>query len=143
MHRVLIAAAALLLGGLPAGAVTRTGTVILAGTNVTVSPTNGVGRVTVNASGGGGGASWTAVEVDWGLTAARSAKLVVVDAAVTASSKIMALQSGIAATGRQADENEMDAVQCRAIPASGSFTMVCVALEGLTHGLFKINYTVN
>ena len=35
----------------PAGGVTK----IIAGTNVTISPTNGLGDVTINASGGGGG----------------------------------------------------------------------------------------
>lgn len=127
---------------LPAAAATKVNTRIVAGTNVTISPTSGVGDVTINASGGAG-ASWTQVELDFGVGAQKSTFSYVTDATVTAASKIMVLQSGIAATGRQADENEMDAIVCRAIPATGTLRIICSVLEGVTHGLFKVNYTVN
>ena len=45
----------------PAGAVTK----IIAGTNITISPTSGIGDVTINSSGGGGGGGSSSV---WEIT---------------------------------------------------------------------------
>jgi len=47
-------------------------TKIIAGTNVTVSPTSGVGDVTINATGGGGSGTVTSVAAGTGLTATPS-----------------------------------------------------------------------
>ena len=60
----------------------------------------------------------------------------------TAASKIVATQSGKAATGRSADENEMDVLSLRAVPAAGSFTLFADVLTGRANGKFKINYMV-
>lgn len=49
----------------PAGGVTS----IVAGTNVTISPTNGLGAVTINASGSGGGGGISAVTGSLGISA--------------------------------------------------------------------------
>ena len=112
-------------------------------TGAGVTATVSAGAATVNVPGGGAGASWTTVEIDFG-TAARFVKtMTVTDAGVSATSKIMALQSGTAATGRQADENEMDSIACRATPGTGDFRLICSNGRTVTHGLFKINYTVN
>lgn len=97
---------------------------------------------TATVSGGGGGSTWTAVEIDFGVDAKFVAKLTVVDASVTATTKVMVLQSGIAATGRQADENEMDSITCNATPAAGTFILQCACQRSVTHGLFKVNYTL-
>jgi hypothetical protein len=110
------------------------------GAGITCSKSGVTG--TLNATGGSGSFALTTVEIDFEVDAKFVAKLTVVDAAVTATSKIIALQSGIAATGRQADENEMDAIVCSATPAAGSFILQCACSRSVTHGLFKVNYTI-
>jgi len=110
------------------------------GAGITCSRSGTTG--TLNATGGSGSFALTTVEINFGTDAKFVAKLTVVDAAVTATSKIIALQSGIAATGRQADENEMDSITCNATPAAGSFVLQCHCSRSVTHGLFKVNYTI-
>lgn len=110
------------------------------GSTVACTKSGATGTLTIT----GGGATWTAIEVDFGSLGAQiSTFSVVTDATVSATSKIMILQSGIAATGRLADENELDAIICRAMPGTGVFTLYCDVHWGLTHGLFKVNYSVN
>jgi hypothetical protein len=87
--------------------------------------------------------SWTNVDVDFGTVAKRAVTQSVTDAAVSSSSKIILQQLGIAPSGRQADEAEMDSLLCRAIPASGSFKLICTSLEGSTHGTHRVVYQVN
>lgn len=110
------------------------------GAGITCSKSGVTG--TLNAIGGSGTFALTTVEIDFGVDAKFVAKLTVIDAAVTATSKIIALQSGIAATGRQADENEMDSITCNATPAAGSFILQCHCSRSVTHGLFKVDYTI-
>ena len=110
------------------------------GAGVTCSKSGITGTLTIP-GGGGGGATWTAVELDFGVDAKFVAKTTVTDAAITATTKIMVLQSGIAATGRQADENEMDSITCSAIPGTGNFVLQCACQRSVTHGVFKVNYT--
>lgn len=80
-------------------------------------------------------------EIDFGTDAKFVAKATITDAAITATSKIIITQAGIAATGRQADENEMDDISCNALPATGSFTLRCHATNSPTHGKFNVWYT--
>lgn len=89
-----------------------------------------------------GGGSVSVCEVDFGATAARSRRFTVVDAAITATSKLIVAQSGIAATGKAADENEIDALVARATPNAGSMTVYVDALHGFLRGKYKLNYTV-
>ena len=110
------------------------------GTGITCTRTGVTG--TLNVTGGGGGGTWTTVEIDFGVAARFVAKTTVTDASVTGTSKIIVVQAGTAATGRQADENEMDAITCSGIPATGTFTLQCLCQRSVTHGLFKIHYTV-
>ena len=90
----------------------------------------------------GGAAAISEIEIDFGASAVRSKKFLISDAAVLASSKVVPLQSGKAATGRQADENEMDMLHLRAAPAAGAFTLYAACLTGRVNGKFKINYQV-
>ena len=89
-----------------------------------------------------GAAAITEIEIDFGASAVRSKKFLISDAAVLASSKVVPQQSGKAATGRQADENEMDMLHLRAAPAAGTFTLYAACLTGRVNGKFKINYQV-
>jgi len=111
-------------------------------TGAGVSCTESGGKTVCTIAGGGAGASWTTYELDFGSSATMAAKATVTDATVSGTSKIMVVQAGEAATGRQADENELDALVCSAIPAAGTFTLHCAVQRSLTHGKFKVYYSV-
>lgn len=55
----------------------------------------------------------------------------------------MVVQAGTAATGKQADENEMDSILCTASPGTGNFILTCTAQRTITHGAFKIHYAAS
>lgn len=117
------------------------------GTNVTLTiaddAANGEIDVTINASGGGGGSvTWTEVEVDFGSTPRFDASFTIVDALVSASSKITAIPSGKAGTGRTDDDWQWDGIAMAASPASGQFTLYCYALPGPIVGPRKIQYSI-
>ena len=100
-------------------------------------------KVTTTQDAASGGAVTKVAEVDCGIVAKDQLLATVTDAAVLPTSKIMALQAGQAATGRTADENEMDHFAVVAMPGTGSVTFVLNALYGcLLQGNVKINYTI-
>ena len=89
-----------------------------------------------------GGVAVSEVEIDFGAAAVRSRKFSITDAAVTAASKLIALQSGKAATGRSADENEMDILHFAATPSAGAFTLYAACLTGRVSGKYKVSYLI-
>ena len=89
-----------------------------------------------------GAVTMTEVEIDVGTTPLDSFNVSVTDATVSASSKILVTASSNAATDKTADEAEMDTLLCSALPASGSFTVYCIAVPGPVTDKFKIFYTV-
>jgi hypothetical protein len=64
----------------------------------------------------------------------------ITNASVTTSSKIMVVQSGAAATGRQSDENEMDPLIFSAVAGTGQFTLYANSTSGPVYGLYNIYY---
>lgn len=110
-----------------------------AGAGVSVAVSGAVATATI---AGGAGASWTTVEVDFGSIPTYDKTFTVTDASVSLTSKVIALHAGDAATGRQADENELDALVCRAVPATGSFTLYVRSTTGPVAGKYKVHYTV-
>jgi hypothetical protein len=80
------------------------------------------------------------VELDFGTPAVVEKVFTVADAAVTALSLVNMLQSGAAATGRQADEAEFDAIDCRCEPFVGGFRVYATSLLGSVVGKYKFNY---
>lgn len=84
------------------------------------------------------------VEVDFGTSPVYTqvGGFTIIDADVTPTSLIMPNQSGVAATGKSADENEMDTLYLRAVPGTGQFTLYADAAPGPVTGKFKINYQV-
>jgi hypothetical protein len=92
--------------------------------------------------GSAGSASISEVEIDFGSTPIWSAVVSVADAAITPASKIVAVQSGAAATGRDADENEMDQILFCATPGSGSMQLIARPQDGAVSGKFKVNYLI-
>jgi hypothetical protein len=91
---------------------------------------------------GGGTITITAVEIDFGSSATRTKVFTIIDSNVTLTSNLMIVQSGVAAPGRQADENEMDPILFSAYPGSGQFTLYANALEGPVSGVYTINYII-
>lgn len=89
-----------------------------------------------------GSATVTQVEVDFGSTPTRSRTFTIVDAAVSATSKIVVIQSGEAATGHSQDENEIDTLIFKPIPALGSFDVYAESLTGPVVGVYKLNYLI-
>lgn len=109
------------------------------GTGVTCSVSGTTG--TINATGGTGSFAITEAEIDFGDSSVYfDGVFTVTDAAIASTHKIIALQSGAAATGRDEDENEMDSLELRAVAGTGQFTLYVTCYEGC-HGKFKVNYT--
>ncbi len=90
----------------------------------------------------GGGANIAEVELDFGAQAVSEKVFTVTDATVSATSKVVAKQSGKAATGRQADENEFDVISLVSSPGAGQFTVYARCLTGLVQGKYKMVYQV-
>lgn len=94
------------------------------------------------ASGGGGSTTITSIEVDFGTTPTSYKTFNIIDSAVSASSSLIINQSGTPATGRPADESEMDPIIFAGKAASGSFTLIASTLNGPVVGKYKVNYIV-
>lgn len=98
---------------------------------------------TVNIAGGAGGANWTETEIDFGSAVPKyDASFVVVDAAVSAVSKVAVVSSGKVATSRVGDDHQWDALMYAALPAAGSFTLYVQAFPGPVKGARKIQYQI-
>lgn len=91
---------------------------------------------------GGAGSSATQVEVDFGTLPVDSKRFIITDAAVNASSKITAVQSGKTATGRVGDDGQWDALICSAFPEAGSFVLSVHAIPGPIVGKRYVHYQV-
>ena len=123
--------------GVDAGAVQ---VVNFTGDGVTASVSGDVATIAISATGGSGGGTFSQTEIDFGSVGTKSGKFVVTNASVSLTSKILANQAATAATGRSEDENEMDALVCRCVPAAGSFTVYIDSVTGYISGKYKINY---
>ena len=78
-----------------------------------------------------GSADIKKVEVDFGVSAyPDTLAITVTDASVSAGQQILASQGGEAATGRQADENEMDLYTVNANAGAGTITFNVSPLAG-------------
>jgi hypothetical protein len=79
-------------------------------------------------------------EIDFGPTPTRWATFLITDAAVTTTKKILPFQAGIAATGRQLDEADMDKLLLVAAAGTGNFTLYAEGADGPVSGKYKIGY---
>lgn len=99
-------------------------------------------RVDALPSGGGGSASWTEVEIDFGSgVGVFDATFTVTDATVSGSSKVAVVQSGVTATSRAAGDALWDGITYAAVPAAGQFTLYAKC-SGPVAGKRKILYQV-
>lgn len=92
------------------------------------------------ADGLNGALTVSTAEIDFGTKPVWEKSFTVVDAAISTSSRIVAVQSGAAATGRDSDENEFDWLAINCQPGTGQFTLRARGLAGPVSGKFKINY---
>ena len=91
---------------------------------------------------GGGSATWTEVEVDFGSLPVYDASFTVADAGVSATSEVAVVQSGNAATGRADGDAQFDSIAYAAQPAVGQFTLYALAHPGPVVGRRKLLYQV-
>lgn len=101
----------------------RVAALLVAGSGVSLTYNDPANTITVTATGGPGGASATTVEANLGATALCCGRFTITDAAISASSKVMAWQAPGPYTGKgtRADEAEMQPVSVIAVvPGSGS-----------------------
>jgi hypothetical protein len=89
-----------------------------------------------------GAAVITQTEVDFGATPVAEASFVVVDAAVTATSKIIGSVAYQAPTGKDLDELEMDGLDIKFAPGTGQLTIYARGQDGYVADKFLINYQV-
>ena len=95
------------------------------------------------AIGGGGAASWTEVEIDFGSTPVYDATFTITDAAITSSTVKMALvPCGKAATGRTADDWQWDGGTVVANPGTGSARCYATFTPGPIVGRRKLQYQI-
>ena len=105
------------------------------GTNVQVQAINGMYATAI--------ADVKSAEVDFGTLATRNDVVTISDVTVNTASQVTVQQSGAAATGRQADENELEFYVCNARAQNGSFVVNFMALDGCRlQGKSMINYVV-
>lgn len=95
----------------------------------------------IGASGGGGSASWTRLEVDLGSQPRRDFKFQITNASINTSSKIVVVPDGKPATARGIDDWQWDTAVFAANPDSGSCTVTC-RFDGRVKGLRNILYQV-
>jgi hypothetical protein len=89
-----------------------------------------------------GGASIKEVEIDFGSVPTRYKTFTVVDPSVSPTSKLLATQSGQAATGGHLDDAEMDPIVFSARPGSGQLVLAARALDGVVVGRYVVDYQV-
>lgn len=109
---------------------------ITLGTNLSFTGT------TLNAAGGAG-ATWTEVEIDFGVTPVYDATFTITDAAITSSAvKMILVPSGKAATGRTADDWQWDGGTFVANPGTGAATCYATFAPGPIVGRRTLQYQV-
>lgn len=106
----------------------------------TISPDPVDGEIEIRANLGPGAPKLKEVELTFGPTARRGQVFLVSDADITPVSLIVMTHSGAAATGRQADEAEFDAIDCRCEPLTGQFRVYATSLLGHVVGPYRFNY---
>lgn len=83
----------------------------------------------------------TQVEIDFGAVPLYSQTFTITDPLLQSGQLVDVTQSGDAATGRQADENEMDRLAFAvSSPTAGQFVVYVAGVQGPVAGKYKILY---
>ena len=91
---------------------------------------------------GGGGATWTEVEIDFGSKPVYSKTFAITDGTVSGTSKIVVAPCGKPATGGFEDDWEWDNISLAANPGTGTFSLMAAAMPGPVSGKRKVQYSV-
>lgn len=83
---------------------------------------------------------WAEVEIDFGPVGDTLLEVVVSDAGVTATSRIIVTQSMNQPTGKDQDETTMDILTFKAWPGAGQFTLNVESITGPVHDKMKVFY---
>lgn len=109
------------------------------GAGVTAS---GAGATTTINVAGGGASTVSQTTIDFGTTEKSDEVFNVVDAGISASSKIIAFVTWLSTLGRDADEIMADPISISVEPLAGSMNIYAMALEGTVSGKYAINYQI-
>jgi len=122
------------------------GAITAAKTSITGTPTGSKylrDDFSWQAVSGGGGGTWTEVEIDFGSTPKYDATFTITDAAITSSSvKMVLVPSGKTATGRTADDWQWDGGTFVANPGTGSATCYATFTPGPIVGRRMLQYQI-
>jgi hypothetical protein len=119
----------------------RVSSLLVAGTNITLTYNDPANTLTIDAAGGGGG-SWTEVDVDFGSTPVYTKEFTITDGTITAASTMQVLPCGKAAMDRTADDWLWDSGSFSALPGTGTATCYAVFSPGPIVGKRKIQYMI-
>jgi len=81
-------------------------------------------------------------EIDFGAVPVSEASFLITDADVSPSSQLIGSVAYEAPTGKDLDELDMDGLDLKFAPGSGSFTLYARGLDGYVADTFKINYLI-
>lgn len=93
-------------------------------------------------SGGGGSATINQATIDFGSTEKSDEVFNIVDAGISATSKITAFVTWISSLGRDADEIMADPIHISVEPLAGSMNIYAMADQGTVSGKYAINYLI-
>lgn len=91
---------------------------------------------------GAGSTNIKQTEIDFGTVPVSEKEFTISDVDVLITSQIMGNVAYEAPTGKELDELEMDSIDLKFAPGSGSLTIYAKGLEGYLEGKFKINYLI-
>lgn len=97
---------------------------------------------TFAAPGGGGGASATEIEVNFGTKPVYDAQFTITDAAISPTSKVVVTPSGKVSTGRVSGDWQWDGATFAALPGSGSAICFATFHPGPIVGTRLLQYQV-
>lgn len=115
-----------------------TATALQTARNINGVPFDGSQNITISSA-----LAFTEVTLDFGTASTYSKIFTIADAGAATGSKILISPSGKPATGRSADELEMDNFVCSAAClVNGQITINAFAIPGPVSGEYKFNYSL-
>jgi len=124
----------------------RVASLLVAGANITLLYDDVANTLTISASGGGGGGvTWTTTTIDFGASYVNEGTFTVIDAAVSATSKIQVTISGTSSTAtNDADSHKLASAMFKYsyTPAAGSFSLQIHTDFASVSGEFELSYAV-
>ena len=114
-------------------------TVDFVGSGVTVTDTGAKTQVSIP---GGGSAVTYQATIDFGANEKSDELFNIVDAGISATSKIVAFVTWVSTLGRDPDEIMADPISLSIEPKAGSMDVYAMALHGTVSGKYAINYQI-